>query len=87
MLTKVITQVSTSPWRAQVFVARDGSKPRMVITDSQTIERHTSKDAFPFPNMPDQLDQAAENTIFSRIDLKSTYHQIPLQLIHSLRLK
>ena len=28
--------------------------------------------------MQDLLDQAAENTIFSEIDLKSAYHQIPL---------
>ena len=28
--------------------------------------------------MQDLLDQAAENSIFSKIDLKSAYHQIPL---------
>ena len=71
-------QVSTSPWQVQAFVVRDGPKPRMVIDYSQTINRHTSKDAFPFPNMQDLLDQAAENTTFSKIDLKSAYHQIPL---------
>ena len=53
-------------------------KPRMVIDYSQTINRHTSKDAFPFPNMQDLLDQAAKNTTFSKIDLKSAYHQNPL---------
>ena len=53
-------------------------KPRVVIDYSQTINRHTSKDAFPFPNMQDLLDQAVENTTFSKIDLKSAYHQIPL---------
>ena len=78
MLTEGIIQVSTSPWRAQAFVVRDGPKPRMVIDYSQTINRHTSKDAFPFPNMQNLLDQAAENTTFSKIDLKSAYHQIPL---------
>ena len=51
----------------------------MVTDYSQTINRHTFKDAFPFPNMQDLFDQAAENTFFSRIDLKSAYHQIPLQ--------
>ena len=50
----------------------------MVIDYSQTINRHTSKDAFPFPNVQDLLDQAAENTIFSISYLKSAYHQIPL---------
>ena len=64
MLAEGIIQVSTSPWRAQAFVVRDGPKPRMVIDYSQTINRHTSKDAFPIPNMQDLLDQAAENTTF-----------------------
>ena len=47
MLAEGIIQVSTSPWPAQAFVVRDGPKPRMVIDYSQTINRHTSKDAFP----------------------------------------
>ena len=49
MLAEGIIQVSRSLWRAQAFVFRDGRKPRMVIDYSQTIIRHTSKDAFPFP--------------------------------------
>ena len=64
MLAEGIIQVSTSPGRAQAFVVRNGPKQRMVIDYSQTINRHTSKDAFPFPNMQDLLDQAAENTTF-----------------------
>ena len=46
MLTKVITQVSTSPWRAQVFVARDGSKPRMVITPFEEISIYLARVPF-----------------------------------------
>ena len=64
MLAEVIIQVSTSPWRAQTFVVRDGPKPQMMIDCSQTIHRHTPNELFPFPNMQDLLDQAAENTIF-----------------------
>ena len=77
-LAEGIIQCSVCPWRAQGFVVRDGPKPRMVIDYSQTINRHTSKDAFPFPNMKDLPDEAAANTILSKIDLKSAYHQIPL---------
>ena len=64
MLAEGIIQVFTSPWRAQAFVVRDGPKPRMVLDYSQTTNRHTSNDDFPFPNMQDLLDQAAENTNF-----------------------
>ena len=66
MLAEGIIQASTSSWRAQAFVVRDGLKPRMVIDYSQQINRHTSKDVFPFPNMQELLDQTAANTIFSK---------------------
>ena len=52
--------------------------PGMVIEYSQTINRYTSKNALPFLNKQDLLDQASENTFFSKIDLTSAYHQIPL---------
>ena len=78
MLTDGIIQVSTSPWRAQASVVRDGPKPRMVINYPQTIYLHTSKHAFSFPNMQDLFDQTVQNTVFSKIDLKSADHQIPL---------
>ena len=61
-----IIQVSTSPWRTQAFVDRDGPKPRLVIEYSQTNNRHTSTDAFLLPNMQDLLDQAAEKNIVFR---------------------
>ena len=55
-----------------------GSQATMVIDYSQTIKGQTSKDAFNFPIMQDLLDQEAENTVFSNIDLKFAYNQIPL---------
>ncbi|XP_075256708.1 uncharacterized protein LOC142349181 [Convolutriloba macropyga] len=78
MIADGIITVSTSPWRAQAFVNRD-HKPRMVIDYSETVNRYTSKDAFPFPDMQELLDKAAQNTVFSKIDLKSAYHQVPIK--------
>ena len=78
MIADGIITVSTSPWRAQAFVNRD-HKPRMVIDYSETVNRYTSKDAFPFPDMQELLDKAAQKTVFSKIDLKSAYHQVPIK--------
>ena len=55
-----------------------GSQATMVIDYSQTINGHTSKDAFHFPIMQDLLDQEAGNTVFLNLDLKFAYNQIPL---------
>ena len=91
MLTEAIIQVSTSPWRAQAFVVRDGHKSRMVIDYSQTIIRHSSKDAFAFPNMQDLFEKAAETTVFSKIDFEvcvsSNLSQSHGHIIHHVRSK
>ena len=79
LLEAGIIEPSSSPWRAQAFVVRRGSKPRMVIDYSETINRYTEPDGYPFPEVETILDGAAQDKYFSRVDLKSAYHQVPIQ--------
>ena len=74
-----IIEVSNSPWRAQAFVSRTGHKPGMVIDYSETINRYTELDAYPFADAEGILNEAAEDCVFSKIDLKSAYHQVPIR--------
>ncbi|XP_059832284.1 uncharacterized protein LOC132397469, partial [Hypanus sabinus] len=69
---------STSPWRAQVVVVRTGQKNRMVVDYSQTINRFTQLDAYPLPRIADMVNQIAQYKVYSTIDLKSAYHQLPI---------
>ena len=79
LLSDNIIEPSFSPWRAQVLVARDGRhKPRMVVDYSQTINRYTLLDAYPLPNINEQICEIAKGSVFSTLDLKSAYYQIPL---------
>lgn len=79
LLNDNVIEPSFSPWRAQVLVARDGRhKPRMVVDYSQTINRYTLLDAYPLPNINEQVGQIANYSVFSTLDLKSAYYQIPL---------
>ena len=50
----------------------------MVIDFSRTINKFTLLDAYPLPRIDDQVNQIARGRIFSTLDLKSLYHQIPL---------
>ena len=79
LLSEEIIEPSTSPWRAQVLVTKnDNHKRRMVIDYSQTINRFTELDAYPLPRIDEQINQLAKSRIFSTLDLKSAYYQIPL---------
>ena len=51
----------------------------MVIDYSETVNKFTDFDAYPFPDVDSIVNRAAENNYFSKIDLKSAYHQIPLK--------
>ena len=51
----------------------------MVIDYSQTINRFTRLDAYPLPRIDEQINEIAKNKVFSTIDLKGAYCQIPLR--------
>ena len=79
LLDENIIEPSTSPWRAQVVIADDGRhKKRMVIDYSRTINKFTFLDAFPLPRIDDQVNMIANGKVFSTLDLKSAYYQIPI---------
>ena len=74
-----IIEESVPPWRAQAFVVK-GHKRRMVIDYSETVNLFTDLDAYPFPYVEQLLNQAASYRYFSKMLLKSAYHQISYRI-------
>ena len=80
MLSEGIIEPSSSPWRAQVVITKnERHKKRLVIDYSQTINRFTTLNAYPLPRIDETVNRIAQYRVFSTIDLKSAYHQVPLQ--------
>ena len=76
LLEKGFIRPSISPWGAPVFFVRkkDGSL-RMCI-DYRQLNKVTIKNKYPLPRIDDLFDQLQGANHFSKIDLRSGYHQL-----------
>ncbi|GJV54027.1 reverse transcriptase domain-containing protein [Tanacetum coccineum] len=69
-------QPSTSPWGAPVlFVKKKDGSFRMCI-DYQELNKLTVKNRYPLPRIDDLFDQLQGSSVYSKIDLRSGYHQL-----------
>jgi hypothetical protein len=79
LLEKGYIRPSTSPWVAPVLFVekKDGSK-RMCI-EYRGLNEVTIKNKYPLPRIEDLFDQMSGVGVFSKIDLRSGYHQLRIR--------
>ncbi|CAA0806336.1 Unknown protein, partial [Striga hermonthica] len=70
---------SVSPWGAPIlFVKKKDGSMRMCI-DYRDLNRLTIKNKYPLPRIDDLFDQLRGACVFSKIDLRSGYHQLKIK--------
>nr|GFB97210.1 putative reverse transcriptase domain-containing protein [Tanacetum cinerariifolium] len=67
---------SSSPWGAPIlFVNKKDGSFRMCI-DYRELNKLTVKNRYPLPRIDDLFDQLQGSSVYSKIDLRSGYHQL-----------
>jgi hypothetical protein len=70
---------SSSPWGAPgLFVQKKDGSQRMCV-DYRSLNDVTVKNKYPLPRIEDLFDQMRGARVFSKIDLRSGYHQMKIR--------
>ncbi|GBG93096.1 hypothetical protein CBR_g58781 [Chara braunii] len=79
LLAKGWIRPSSSPYGAPVLFVRKKKKDLRLCIDYRKLNAQTVKNAGPLPRIDDLLEGLGGAKYFSKLDLKSGYHQISIQ--------
>ncbi|KAL0540220.1 hypothetical protein IC582_024453 [Cucumis melo] len=78
-LDKGFIRPSVSPWGAPVLFVKKKDGSMHICIDYRELNKVTVKNRYPLPRIDDLFDQLQGATVFSKIDLRSGYHQLRIK--------
>jgi hypothetical protein len=76
LLSKDLIRPSSSPYGAPVLFARKKDGTLRLCIDYRLLNKITVRDRYPLPDIAELLDRLAGAKMFSKLDLRSGYHQV-----------
>ena len=78
-MSKRFIRSSISPWRAPVLFVKKKDGSLWLCIDYRKLTRVTIRNQYPFPRIDELFDQLQGSRVYSKIDLRSGYHQLRVQ--------
>ena len=76
---KGLIRPSSSPWGCPTIFVKKKDKPLWMCVDYWPLNAVTIKNKYSLPRIDILFDQLAKAKVFSKIDLRSGYHQIKIR--------
>lgn len=78
LLDKDLASEGDSPYASPIVLVTKKNKDARMCVDYRALNKVTEKIKYPLPIPDDQIDTLKGKSVFSTIDLKSGFHQIPI---------
>jgi hypothetical protein len=79
MMDKGYIRPNVSPWGAPILFVKKKDDTLRLCIDYKQLNKVTIKNKYPLPRIDDLFDQLVGTSIFSKIDLRSGYHQVRIK--------
>jgi hypothetical protein len=79
LLEKGFIHPSSFPWAARVIFVLKKDGTQMLCVDYHALNEVTVKNKYSLPRIDDLFDQHFGGCVFSKVDLRSGYHQLKIQ--------
>jgi len=80
MVEAGVIEPSCSPWTSNIVVVSKKDGSLRFCVDYRKLNSVTRRDAYPLPRIDSCLDALSGAQFFSAFDLRSSYHQVPMDM-------
>ena len=79
LLDKGYIRLSVSPWGASVLLVKKKDGTFRMCIDYRQLNKFAIKNRYPLPQINDLFDRVRGASVFSKIDLRTGYHQLRIK--------